>query len=208
MWKRRSERSEFSVGSRNCPLAGRMRVPALGLLVRSCMLLHESAVSRAWTCAAALTRAIGIVPQREVEGGPGGLHRALRPCARYPTGRGRCWSGTARARENTYKHDRSPPVLYSSSSILHIATTIASGVYQSTMYDENPGIVPLLGVMRRRYLRVFRAELQTSLERESHQACQGVRGAEAVGRQLGRRGQLMGCISSGVSGSDGDESAK
>jgi hypothetical protein len=65
-----------------------------------------------------------------------------------------------------------------------IATTIASGVYQSTMYDENPGIVPLLGVMRRRYLRVFRAELQTSLERESHQACQGVRGAEAVGRQL------------------------
>ena len=53
-------------------------------------------------------------------------------------------------------------------SILHIATTIESGVYQSaTMYDENPGIVPLLGVMRRRYLRVFRAELQTSLERES-----------------------------------------
>jgi hypothetical protein len=36
------------------------------------------------------------------------------------------------------------------------------------MYDENPGIIPLLGVMRRRYLRVFRAELQTSLERESH----------------------------------------
>ena len=26
--------------------------------------------------------------------------------------------------------------------------------------------------------------------------------------RLGRRGQLMGCISSGVSGSDGDESAK
>ena len=191
MWKRRSERSEFSVGSRNCPLAGRMRVPALGLLVRSCMLLHESAVSRAWTCAAALTRAIGIVPQREVEGGPGGLHRALRPCARYPTGRGRCWSGTARARENTYKHDRSPPVLYSEFSILHIALIarrrIESGMYQSTMYDENPGIVPLLGVMRRRYLRVFRAELQTSLERESHTkpSCEGVRGAEAVGRHSG-----------------------
>lgn len=163
MWKRRSERSEFSVGSRNCPLAGRMRVPALGLLVRSCMLLHESAVSRAWTCAAALTRAIGIVPQREVEGGPGGLHRALRPCARYPTGRGRCWSGTARARARTHTNTTvHRPGSLLEFSILHIATTIESGVYQSTMYDENPGIVPLLGVMRRRYLRVFRAELQTS----------------------------------------------
>lgn len=168
MWKRRSERSEFSVGSRNCPLAGRMRVPALGLLVRSCMLLHESAVSRAWTCAAALTRAIGIVPQREVEGGPGGLHRALRPCARYPTGRGRCWSGTARAREHIQTRPFTAGSLLEFFHFTDIATTIASGVYQSTMYDENPGIVPLLGVMRRRYLRVFRAELQTSLERESH----------------------------------------
>jgi hypothetical protein len=99
---------------------------------------------------------------------------------------------------------------YESPALKRIARgrRIESGMYQSTMYDENPGIIPLLGVMRRRYLRVFRAELQTSLERESHQACQGVRGAEAVGRQLGRRGQLMGCISSGVSGSDGDESAK
>jgi hypothetical protein len=191
-----------------------MRVPALGLLVRSCMLLHESAVSRAWTCAAALTRAIGIVPQREVEGGPGGLHRALRPCARYPTVRGRCWSGTARARThtNTTVHrrfsTRSSPFYEIMNRPYRARRRIESGMYQSTMYDENPGIIPLLGVMRRRYLRVFRAELQTSLERESHQACQGVRGAEAVGRQLGRRGQLMGCISSGVSGSDGDESAK
>ena len=180
------------------------------------MLLHESAVSRAWTCAAALTRAIGIVPQREVEGGPGGLHRALRPCARYPTVRSRCWSGTARARThtNTTVHRRfstrsSPFYIYEIMNRPYRARRrIESGMYQSTMYDENPGIIPLLGVMRRRYLRVFRAELQTSLERESHQVCQGVRGAEAVGRQLGRRGQLMGCISSGVSGSDGDESAK
>jgi hypothetical protein len=177
VWKGRSERSEFSVGSRNCPLAGRMRVPALGLLVRSCMLLHESAVSRAWTCAAALTRAIGIVPQREVEGGPGGLHRALRPCARYPTVRGRCWSGTARARThtNTTVHRRfstrsSPFYIYEimNRRYYRARRRIESGMYQSTMYDENPGIIPLLGVMRRRYLRVFRAELQTSLERESH----------------------------------------
>jgi hypothetical protein len=76
----------------------------------------------------------------------------------------------ARTHTNTTVHRRfSTRVLHFT---CHIATTIESGVYQSTMYDENPGIVPLLGVMRRRYLRVFRAELQTSLERESHQACQ------------------------------------
>lgn len=94
-------------------------------------------------------------------------------------------------------------------SILHIATTIESGVYQSTMYDENPGIVPLLGVMRRRYLRVFRAELQTSLERDHTKPSTEFEVQKLYrSTQLGRRGQLMGCISSGVSGSDGDESAK
>jgi len=93
----------------------------------------------------------------------------------------------ARAREHIQTRPFTAGSLLEFFHFTDIATTIASGVYQSTMYDENPGIVPLLGVMRRRYLRVFRAELQTSLERESHTkpSCEGVRGAEAVGRHSG-----------------------
>ena len=106
MWKGRSERSELSVGSRNCPLAGRLRAPALGLLVRSCMLLHESAFSRVWTCAAALTRAIGIVPQREVEGLA--ASSCLRPCDTLHAAVDQMLGRHARTRTRTNTEDFSP----------------------------------------------------------------------------------------------------
>jgi hypothetical protein len=65
-----------------------------------------------------------------------GLAACIVPSGRaHDTLPGAAGAGPARraraARENTYKHDRSPPVLYSEFSILHIATKIESGVYQS-----------------------------------------------------------------------------
>ena len=72
----------------------------------TCTVHALARVSRVWTCAAALTRAIGIVPQREVEGLA--ASSCLRPCDTLHAAVDQMLGRHARTRTRTNTEDFSP----------------------------------------------------------------------------------------------------